>query len=432
MSSDRHPLKHQIKIYGPAALLVVAAFVLAYQFIRPAPPDHVIMVTGNTEGAYHAFAQRYAAYFAKQGIELELIPTAGSVENIGLLRQGEAQVGLVQGGIEGPTQQLATPVLESLGSTYYEPLWLFRSKDVPFTDLRDLDGLRVAVGLPGSGTRALAEQLLDDNRVVTKDLWVHKGGQDAIDALLGGDVDAVFLVISAQSPLIEMLLRHPDFVPTDFVRASAYERRYHFLSSLILPQGAVDLAADIPARPIRLLAPAANLVVREDLHPAIKSLLLQAADESHQAGGWFEGPGKFPKPDLLAYPLSEEAERFYEHGPPFLQRFMPFWAASLVDRLKVMLLPLLVLLFPLFKVMPPIYSWRMRARIYRWYGELEQAELDLASTSSDTERVSAELDRIEAEVQRVNVPLSFTDKLYHLRQHIDLVRRRMGKGRVGG
>ena len=209
----------------------------------------------------------------------------------------------------------------------------------------------------------------------------------------------------------------------DFARADAYTRRYRFLNSVVLPEGAVDLGENIPDRSVRLLAPTANLVSHPDLHPAVIDLLLQAADEVHSNGGWFEEQDEFPMPGLLAFPLNKEAERYYKDGPPFLQRFLPFWAASLVDRLKVMLLPLLVLMFPLIKVMPPIYTWRMRARVYRWYDELERAEQRLAAGKVERDWVNAELDRIESEVQRVKVPLSFTDQLYHLRQHVDLVRR---------
>jgi hypothetical protein len=229
--------------------------------------------------------------------------------------------------------------------------------------------------------------------------------------------------MSAESALIRELLSHPQVVLADFVRAPAYTRRYRFLSALELPEGAYDLAANVPSRTVRLLAPAANLVSNADLHPAVVSLVLQAASEVHREGGYFGDWGEFPSARLLAFPLSDEADHFYKHGPPLLQRFLPFWAASLVDRLKVMLLPLLVLLFPLIKVMPPIYTWRMRARVYRWYEELEKAEQRLADGGGDITMLLDELDRIETEVRQIKVPLSFTDQLYHLREHIDMVRR---------
>lgn len=425
MSNDRNPVKHQLAIYGPALLLVIVAFVLAFQFIKPAPPDRVVMATGSPEGAYHLFAQRYAQYLAREGIELVLRPTAGSVENLKLLQQGDVSLALVQGGVDEGGG--VSPLL-SLGSLYYEPLWLFHRADVQIDSLRDLAGRPVAVGPKGSGTRALVGRLLRDNRVDDEALWQGLGGQAAVEALQRGEVDAVFLVISAQSELLAGLLRDPQVTLFDFARADAYTRRYRFLNSLELPEGVVDLAENIPPHPVRLLAPTANLVSHPDLHPAVVDLMLQAVTEVHRDGGWFEGQDEFPIPGLLAFPLSKEAARFYKNGPPFLQRYLPFWAASLVDRLKVMLLPLLMLLLPLIKVMPPIYTWRMRARVYRWYDELEQAEQRLSEGRRDTDWVCSELDRIESEVQRVKVPLSFTDQLYHLRQHIDLVRRQvMGK-----
>lgn len=426
LAKDRHPVKHQAKFYGPAALMVIAAFVLAFQFVKPAPPRHLVMATGGVDGAYHDYAGQYAEYFANEGVELELRPTAGSVENLRLLRNGDVDIAMVQGGIE--TMEAATSQaveLRSIGSVYYEPLWLFYRSEKPFVDLRDVAGWRVAAGPTGSGTRALVSSILTANGVAGDVQLSDTGGKDAADALIRGEVDAAFLVISAQSPLVERLLRQPGIALADFRRADAYTRRFRFLNELQLPQGALDLADNIPASRVRLLAPAANLVVHPELHPAVIDLMLQAASDVHREGGWFEDHGEFPKPELLAYPLSDEAERFYENGPPFLQRYLPFWAASLIDRLKVMLLPLLVLLFPLFKVMPPIYTWRMRARVYRWYDELEHAEQWLASGDRDRAWVFAELDRIEAEVQQVNVPLSFTDQLYHLREHIELVRRQL-------
>jgi len=426
MPNDRNPIKHQLKIYGPAALLVIAAFFIAFQFIKPAPPDRVVMATGDVDGAYHHFARGYAEILAREGVTLELRPTAGSVENVELLRAGEVSLAMVQGGVEEPGSE---PGLVSLGSVYYEPLWLFHRRDVDVRHLRDLRGRRLAMGPEGSGTRALASGLLRDNGLADSAAWLGLGGQAALRALLDGDVDAAFFVISAESELVSRLLHHPEIALMEFVRAEAYTRRYRFLNSLELPEGVVDLAKNIPDREMRLLATAANLVSDPDLHPALIDLILQAADDAHSGGGWFEGQDEFPMPGLLAFPLSTHAARYYKHGPPFLQRYLPFWAASLLDRLKVLLLPMVVLLLPLIKVMPPIYNWRMRARIYRWYGELEQAEEQFAAGQVPLTGIHEQLDRVDREVQHVKVPLSFTNQLYHLRQHIDLVRRRIDPGR---
>ncbi len=426
MKDPKADLRDRISIYGPAALLVVLAFAVAFYFVKPAPPTRVLMSTGDPAGAYQAFAERYAGILAREGIELVLMPSAGSVENVGRLIAGEADVALVQGGTALAGESSG---LHALGSVFFEPLWLFHRQGLELDRLPGLAGLRVAVGPPGSGTHELVTRLLEDNGVLDRVILRDEGGEAAVRALELGELDAVFLVSSAASELVDRLLRDPEVELASFERAEAYVRRYRYLSSVSLPEGAVDLAANLPQRPIRLLAPAASLVGVANLHPAITDLMLQAADQVHGSGGWFERAGQFPSGELIDYPLSKEASRYYKFGPPLLQRFLPFWVASLVDRLKVMLLPLVVLMLPLFKVMPPIYSWRMRARIYRWYDRLE--EVDFAFKHDDAGNLPAllaELDRLEQDVRRVQVPLSFASQLYHLRQHIDLVRQKIQDG----
>ena len=239
-----------------------------------------------------------------------------------------------------------------------------------------------------------------------------------------GALDAVFLVAGAQSPLVRRLLDDPANRLMSFGRARAYERVLPYFSKVVLPRGAIDLERDLPAQDVTLLAPCATLVASEALHPSIIDLVLQAASEVHGRGGLFERYGQFPSPEYIDFPLSEEAKRFFDSGPPLLQRFMPFWAATLADRLAVMLLPVTALLFPLMRLMPPIYQWRMRARVYRWYKEL--LAIDPAVGEPAELRLSLdELARIEDEVSKVNVPMSFADQLYQLRIHIELVREKL-------
>ena len=424
MPARRGDLSETLRVYGPAALLVIAAFGVALWFVQPAPPRHVIMATGSTDGAYHAFGRRYRELLAREGIGLELRDTAGSMENLELLETGQVDVALVQGGTAPHPPRGG---LQALGSLFFEPLWLFHREGLAVDRLPALDGLRVAVGAEGSGTRALVLRLLADNGVAKTANLKPLTGSEAATALAEGEVDALFLVSSASSPLVAGLLREPGVALASFERAPAYTLRYPFLSALTLPEGTVELAANVPPRDVRLLAPAANLVGAADLHPALIDLLLQAAETVHGDGGWFEAHGQFPAARWLELPLSPEAARFYRYGPPFLQRYLPFWAASLVDRLKVMLLPLLVLMFPLFKIMPPIYQWRMRARIYRWYRQLEAVDdaFDAGMESGAREELAARLDRLDRDVRAVEVPLSFAGQLYDLRQHIELMRQKL-------
>lgn len=420
-------MKHALKIYGPAGLLVLVAFVVAYQFIKPAPPQHVRIASGGEQGAYFIFAQAYARLLAREGITLEVVPTAGSVENLRLLRADSVDAALVQGGVSDPDDEEGVLPLYSLGSLFYEPLWLFVRTGPQYRDLGSLQGQRVSVGAEGSGTRALAMRLLSENGVdAANSTLLDLEDEAAASGLRAGQVDAALFVASPDSPLVRSLLQDTGLNLVSFDRAEAYSRRHRFLSGVTLPEGVVDLRENLPRKDIRLLAPTANLVVSADTHPAINELLLQAMQRVHENGDWFSKREEFPQPDLLAYPLAKEAERYYRHGPPLLQRYLPFWAASLVDRLKVMLLPLMLMLLPFVKVMPPIYQWRMRSRIYHWYDDLEDLEAEIMrSDASAHAALRARLDRLEQEVRRIRVPASFGRLQYHLREHILLVRSQL-------
>ena len=414
-----------LSVYAPAAILTLLGFVVAYQFVDPAPPERVSIATGGSQGAYFHYAQRYARVFAGERVELEVRETAGSHENLDLLRDPRNGVDLafVQGGVGRPSGSDAP--LYALGSVYFEPLWVFHRLANEVTDLRALKGKRLSLGTEGSGTRPVALEVLTRNGVdASNTTFTATPAKDVPSALAAGELDAVFLVAGAQSPLVRRLLDDPANRLVSFGRARAYERVLPYFSKVVLPRGAIDLERDLPAQDVTLLAPCATLVASEALHPSIIDLVLQAASEVHGRGGLFERYGQFPSPEYIDFPLSEEAKRFYDSGPPLLQRFMPFWAATLADRLAVMLLPVIALLFPLMRLMPPIYQWRMRARVYRWYKEL--LAIDPAVGEPAELRLSLEeLARIEDEVSKVNVPMSFADQLYQLRIHIELVREKL-------
>ncbi|HNM80343.1 MAG TPA: C4-dicarboxylate ABC transporter substrate-binding protein, partial [Rhodocyclaceae bacterium] len=214
-----------------------------------------------------------------------------------------------------------------------------------------------------------------------------------------------------------------------FAQSGAYQRRFPFLTKLTFPQGVADLVRDFPPNDIKVLAPTANLIVRDDLHPALQSLLLQAASEVHGKSGFFQDAGEFPAYKDQMLPLSPEAARYYKSGPPFLQRYLPFWLAVLADRLIVMLVPIVALLIPLIKIAPALYSWRIRSKIFRCYGELKFLEDDLKE-HFDAERLGeyrSRLDALDDEASRLRVPLAFTDLVYTLRGHVNLVRKTLDK-----
>ena len=429
MARDKYNWKETLPVYGPLVLLVLVGFIWAFQYIKPAPPDHIVIASGEKDGAYHAFVLRYQKLLKDQGIDLQIINTRGSVENLELLSQGKVDMAFVQGGVQ--TGQPGS-TLQGLGSLYYEPLWLFHKVGIELHRVPDLQGLKVAIGPEGSGTQALVKLLLKENALKAPGIeLLARDSAEAAKALQEGRIDAAFFVASPRSSLVPRLLHDPSVRLASFDRADAYARRHDFLTVLILPEGAEDLAVNIPHKEIRLLATTSELVVQEDLHPGLVSLMMQVIDKVHRPAGWFSEEGEFPNARHMSFPLNEQAERFYRNGPPFLQRYLPFWAASLLDRMKIMILPLLGLLLPLFKVVPPLYRWRMRARIYRWYEQLEEVDKESARQQKKSRaHLLEKLDDLEKEVRGVKVPLSFSYQLYHLRLHIDFVRGRLLKDAI--
>ncbi len=414
-------------MYAVALLIAVAGFLVAYRFVGAPPPRTLRLAAGAKGGAYYEFARQYAAFMAKRGIQVEVVETAGSVENLRLLQDPSVagvDVALVQGGV---MEAGATKGLLGLGSVCYEPLWVFHRAGTNFPLLCDLKGHALAVGAEGSGTRPLALKLLAANGILPENsTLLPLGGTNAVAALLEGRVDALFSVASVEAGAVRRMLADERLAPISFVRATAYARRFRTLSAVRLPQGIVDLERNLPQADVWLVSPAATLVARETFHPALQDLLLQAADSVHGGGDSFADPGFFPSRLYTDVPLSRDAERHFKYGPPVLQRYLPFWVANTIDRIKIMLVPLLMLLLPLFKIVPPTFRWRTRRKITRWYRELYAIDARIThADAATTDELIAAIDRVEHEVIRISVPLGFADQLYNLRAHIALVRERI-------
>ena len=429
---------------GPFVLVALLLLLLAYWALDPTPPRRVVLATGAEQGAYAEFGKRYAALLAKHGIHVELRSTQGAAENLALLRDENSPVDMafVQGGADDSTRRealapaLAEPDtqdrLVSLGSLFYEPLWLFYREDSarrllgrPALDqLSQLAGWRVNIGAPGSGVPNLMRQVLQANRIDPATITLVQHPQTpAVMALLAGEVDALVFASAPESLMVQMLLQTPGVKLLDFAQAEAYSRRFPYMSPVVLPRGVVDLARDEPPADVRLVAPTAALVVKEDTHPAIMQLMVQAAQTIHGEAGWFQRKGEFPSPRNTEWPLAKEAERYYRTGPPLLQRYLPFWLANLIDRMWVALLSIVAILIPLSRLVPPLYEFRIRSRIFRWYGQLRAVENRHGEQPRD--ELIRELDDIESRVGNITVPLSYADELYGLRGHIHMVRRRL-------
>ena len=410
-------------------LLVLAIFVFAFRFVEPAPPNTFVISTGAIDSGYYMFAQRYKEILARDGVKLELLPSAGSQENVSRLldKKSGVEVGFLQGGSAFAAN---APELVSLGSIYYEPLWVFyRGPEIH--DFGGLHGRKLAIGPEESGTRALALQLLAVNAtVMPPTVLLPDNGQRASEMLLQGKIDAVFMVEPPESPLVEQLVSAPGIRLLSLDRAEAYTRRFPALTRLTLPQGVFDFVKNVPARDVTLISPTANLLAVDRLHPALAYLLMRAASEIHGGAGLLNKAGEFPAPLNSEFPLSAGAMRYYKSGPTFLQRYLPYWAAVLVDRWWITLLPVLALMVPLGRIVPAVYRWRARWRIYRWYAKLKELELELDENSPPEKLTDllTRLDQIERAVNRINTPLAYTDNLYAFRQNVNLVRQQVREG----
>lgn len=422
----------------PVLAVVFGAIWLALRFVDPAPPRTFVISAASAGSPYHRYAERYKGTFRRNGVALEVREFDGSFANLKALQDAASGVhaGFVQGGLVSSRE---APGLLSAGRIAYEPLWVFHTGADRLERLTELKGKRILVGPAGGGTSGLALRLLAANGITAETATlINRELPDYVDMLAKGEADAGFLVLAPEARTIQRLLRTANVSLMSFANADAYTQRFPFLSRLVLRQGVVDFAANIPPADTTLIATTAGVLVRADAHSALVNLLAQALHEAHgqpviDAGGevqLFQRAGEFPMANDPEFALSEDARRVYRSGPPVLQRYMPFWVATMLDRLMLSFIVLLPILIPLLRFAPQIYNWRIRRRIMYWYGELKRLEAAARSATTAAERTAklGELDRIEAAVDNIPVPLGFADRLYELRQHVELTRRRMAVG----
>ena len=428
-------LRDMLVSAGPLALLAVGLLALAYWWLNPTPPRVVVLATGADQSAYAEFGQRYRKALAEQGIEVRLLPSEGSLANLQLLREGRADLAFVQGGtavLEAEDHEQ----LRSLGSLFVEPLWLFyrtqavrRNTPAGRLDaLPQLRGLRVNVGTEGSGVPILMDKLLDANHMQASDLRLSRLEQTpATVAFLDGKIDVLVFASAPESPMVQMLLQTPGVRLMDFPQNEAYGRRFPFLTPVTLPRGVVDLAGNVPANDVRLVASTTSLLTRADTHPALLQLFAQHAQTLHSGAGWFNRAREFPSTRHSELEIAPEADRAINEPVPLLQRYLPFWLANLIQRMWLVLGILIAVMLPLSRIVPPLYQLRVRSRVFRWYGRLREIENDMTSGQVPSTDLAQALDALEAQVLKVSVPLAYADELYALRNHIQMVRGRLAR-----
>jgi len=431
MKISKERLKDVLFAFSPLAALAVIVIFIAYKFIDPAPPKHVKITAGDPDGNYFAAAKEYQEIIKKDGIELEVEPSKGAWDNLHRLEDANSgfQIGFVQDGL-GDRKKL--PDVSSLGSLFYEPIWIFyrASGKTEFTRLSHLLGKRIAVGEKGGETHSMAKKLLTGYGVDEKNSqWQELNDEDSVKALRAGTVDAAFFIAAAESKLVGDLIRDPEIHLMSLDQAEAITRQFPYLHHLVLPHGTMDLAKNIPAKDVDLVGATATLVVRNSIHPALVYLFMKAASHVHRRAGIFEGRGEFPIDKDYSFPVNTGAKDYFKQGAPFWIRYLPFWLAVLIERFIFLILPASVLVLPIIRLIPRFLNWRIRSWIHDGYSDLKHLEDQItADTGSKYIQENIHrLDVIERRVNQMNFPVDVFDDVYVLREHIHFVRERLNR-----
>jgi TRAP-type uncharacterized transport system substrate-binding protein len=419
--------KTALLILIPVLLIIVFIGWASYRFIQPVPPRTLSMTTGMEGGSFVLIGERYRQILARDGVHLKLLPSTGAVDNLRRLKDESQSVdaGFVQDGM-GKPEDAAN--LESLGSLFYTPLWVFYRGDETLDDLSQLRGKRVSIGPEGSGVRKISLDLLKAANVSVPPTVLHEyPNPEAGQALMEGKVDAVLTFGSTDSALVRELIAAPGVKLMSLSQAEAYTRLFPHLSHVVLPKGILSPSNRFPFSDIHLLAPTTNLLVRKDLHPALEYLLLKAAVEIHGGAGWVNRAGEFPSMKTQDFPISQQAQRFYRSGGSWLYGYLPFWAATFVDRMLLVLISIGMVLIPMIGILPWFYTWRNRSKYYRWYRELRELEEQLKEHErpENVADYHARLDRIEEAVCKIHVSVAFYDEVFILKEHIEMVRQKL-------
>ncbi len=412
-------------LYVVGGLAVALTLVLAIWLFDP-PQRRIRLAAGPAESAEFRFAQRYSDILRREGVRLELVATTGVLQNLALLQDPKSGVdaALVEGGSTTADQ---SPDLVSLGTMYYRPVWVFHRGRMPLPGEPWPATLRVALGPEGSNPASLSRRLLLETGAQLDGGNLRLLGREAAaDSLLAGTIDLAAIVAPWESPTVQKLLRADSIHLSTFQRAEARVALHPELTPLLLPEGIVDLARDIPSHDVQLVASRMSMAARRTLHPALQYLLLEALTEVHGGPGVFERAGQFPAAEAGDLPLSKATVTYHRSGPPFLQRHLPFWVAAILTQLALLLIPILGIAYPVLQGAPAIYAALMQHRVSRVYGHLRLLEMEMAEGKAvDTAAMLKEIDALDARARRLQTGATYMSMVYTLRAHIQLIRDRL-------
>ena len=402
----------------PIIALIGSAFYVTSLFISPSPKKEITIATGSKQGQYYQTALRYKELLKTEQVKVNIINTSGSMENIQLLEDNKVDVAFVQNGILNKKSDLKT-----LASIYYEPLWLFYNNSLDIKYIKDLKNKKVSLGQEGSGTKNLSSQIVKLNGL-NKDNTnlLYLSSKDSFEKIKQKKIDAAFFVVSQKSKLVKELLKDKSISALSFNRAKAYSKKLNFLHALTIYEGSINLQKNIPSKDFNLISTTATLVTNQNLPEELTRLLLKKVKQIHSEKSLFSNHGEFPNLNGITTKIDEEAKRYFKYGDTWLEEIFPYWIASTIDRLKILLIPLLTLLIPFAKGIFPLYKWSIRSKIYKWYDEVQELDLKLEHLENNPKDIIKELEILKKEIKdETKVPLSYMGEYYDLIMHIELI-----------
>jgi TRAP-type uncharacterized transport system substrate-binding protein len=418
---------HLFKLFA-ATLGIVGISWLALSYFIPTPPSKISIAVTTIKGTtFEYYFQRYRERFARANVKLEPRESRGSVENLHLLQDAGSgvQIAFMYGHISDGEH---APGLLSMGVIYNSPFWIFYSSAEPLDRLSQLKGKRIALGPSGLATRQAAERILGTDGVTAETaIFLPIAGTDAVEALRDGKVDAYFIVAAPESPAIQTMLRMPNVRLMSFARAEALIRIFPDLVRLTLPQGVFDIAANIPPNDVTLIATTVRILIRDDLHPQIVSLLLQTLIKEHGGPGVFQRAGEFPTQTDPEYPMAASVSDFYKNGPSFIQAHLPLQLSVYLKRAIALLVAGIAIGFPLFSFAPKLYRGLVEYRLGAIYRRLRaiEARLQKDVTTAEVLTLEADLERVDREISNLGVPMQHSQLFFSIKSHVDDVRARL-------
>jgi len=426
------PGRRRLLIIGTILLLAALGWALA-TVLKPAIQRTIVITTGADKGIYRGFANRYAPILKRDGITLDIRSSSGSIENYQRLKNpdSEYEVGFIQSGTTSPKE---TDHLQTIAAVSYEPIWVFYRGDATVDRLAQLRGKRIAIGVPGSGLLNVSLVLLADSGITGDSATLLQ--MDAVKAYQGlenGQLDAAFFIGRPDASMQQTLL-NSDLKLMSFAQADALVQKFPSLSKIIFPRASTSIVNDLPQADVTLLAATALLVSKDTLYPALAYLLLEAAKTIHGGEDYFTPRGAFPNLNTEEFPISDESTRYFKSGRPFLQRYLPFWLASFIERRLLILLPFMALLLGLLQALPRMAEARIKNRLVIWYREIKSLEDEIwRNTQPSPDQIATwrdEIENIDAHASQIRIPHRYFQDVYALKQAIGIVRDRISQ--VGG